>query len=250
MALSEAFQHSVGNGYPLTVFVSPGWAQKGVSIGRGQNIECVNRAACAEDGLEVVRRPTDGYGLIHDVNDVTYGIAVPRRFVKSARDIDDIVLRVLQSSLALMDIPDVYDPFPQKYGNVFARDRKISGSAQSRGNKSWMQHGVIAVVRHRVDDYKRYFNGIKEPFRFVMTSVEEESGHGIEILSSLIASQIAASFSYELSKYGVEMKDSSLSEEEAEYADELLRTKYDTAEWVSYGTGRYDKSERVACFIE
>ena len=56
MALSETIQESVGKGYPVTVVLSPGWKQKGISIGKKQRIEYVDLKSCREDGIEVVRR--------------------------------------------------------------------------------------------------------------------------------------------------------------------------------------------------
>ena len=176
MALSETLQVSVADGSAPTVFVSPGWVQKGVSIGKYQRASSVNLDACNMNGLEAVRRPTEGYALIHCPDDFTYGIAIPRRLAFSKRDFDErMVLPVLIRSLERAGVQNAYDPFPERYGNVYANGKKISGSAQNRDKNAWLQHGIIVMRRRDPQDYSRYFSTEKEPSRlgFRRTSVEE-----------------------------------------------------------------------------
>ena len=51
-----------------------GWARPTVSLGRFQGLEGVDLEACRESGVDVVRRPTGGRGVLHD-DEVTYSVA-------------------------------------------------------------------------------------------------------------------------------------------------------------------------------
>ncbi len=252
MALSETIQESVCQGYPITVFLSPGCAYKGVSIGKEQRIEYLNLQACNEDDLKIVRRPTEGYVVVHYTDDVTYGIAVPRDYtrnknIKSKTEFDDIISPALIRSLERIKVPNGYDPFPERYGNIFINRRKISGSAQSNNRTVWLQHGIISMRRHEAEDYVRYINGEKdtEKIRAQITSIEEEGGI---VNSDKLVALLDEEFSRQLLELGIEFKRSYLSPEELEYAEELTRTKYETNEWSFSGIGRYSRSGRIGCF--
>lgn len=248
MALSQTIQESVGDGYPTTVLLSPGWKQKGLSIGKYQSTRHVNLEACKEDCIEVVRRSTEGYAVIHDIDDVTYGIAISREYVKSSRlskrGFDDMIFPILIRSLERIDIPNGYDPFPDRYGNLFVNGRKISGSAQNTDNqKSWLQHGIIVFRRHDAEDYVRYLNGERDLTKITsqMTSIEEEGG----ILNpNKLVSVMAEEFSKQLR---IDSISSSLSSEELEYTEELVKTKYTNKEWLE--SSKADKDGRVECFV-
>ena len=251
MALSQTIQESVRDGYPTTVLLSPGWKQKGLSIGKYQSVRHVNLEACEDDRVEIVRRPTEGYAVIHYTDDVTYGAAIPREYVKSIRltkrGFDDIVRPILFRSLERIGVPNGYDPFPERYGNVFVDGRKISGSAQNRDNRdAWLQHGIIAFRTHDARDFVRYLNGESdlEKITSQMTSVEEEGG----ILNpNELVSVMVEEFSSHLLKLGIDLVQSSLSPEELERAEELVRTKYTNGEWLK--SRKEEKSERVECFV-
>ena len=247
MALSQTIQESVGDGYPTTVLLSPGWEQKGLSIGKAQNIGYVNLEACNEDHIQVVRRPTEGYAVIHYTDDVAYSIAVSREYIRhlSKRGFDELILPILVRSLERIGVPDGYDPFPERYGNLFVNGKKISGSAQHTNRKAWLQHGTIAVRIHEPNDYIRYLNvdGDVARIKSQMTSVEEEMGipnpdNLVRVLDEEFRS---------LSQFGIDLEQSSLSPEELGYAEELVRTKYTNKEWLK--SRKKDESGRTGCFI-
>ncbi|MBI4009716.1 MAG: lipoate--protein ligase family protein [Candidatus Aenigmarchaeota archaeon] len=251
MAISETLQESVGRGYPVTIFLASGWQRKGVSIGERQKIGYVNLEACREDSLEVVRRPTEGYAVIHNVDDVAYGIVIPKQHVRSKRDLDSRLFPIVVRSLERVGVPNGYDPFPEGYGNIFVNGRKISGSAQNTvtpNGQTWLQHGIIAMRRHDAGDYVRYTNGERDVVKMQaqMTSVEEEGGIAD---SNKLVLAMAEEFVRQLLEFGIEMKSSSLSKEELGYAEKLVRAKYEDEEWLLSGTGNLDKSERVECFV-
>ena len=54
-----------------------GWRRPTVSLGRFQPAEHVDAAACRELGVDVVRRPTGGRGVLHDA-ELTYAVVAGR----------------------------------------------------------------------------------------------------------------------------------------------------------------------------
>lgn len=245
MALSEAFQTAAAKNYTPTVFISPGWANKAVSIGYEQPIEVVNLQACEEDKVAVVRRPTEGYALPHDPGDATYGIVLPRGYARSKRALDDIVMPAIVETLEHVGVPGAYDPFPNLYGNVYVRGKKIAGSAQNTDNpNAWLQHGLIAMRKHIEQDHARYINDRKSA---KVTSVEEEGG---DANTYHFARTMAEVFMRQLFGLGIHLDYADLSDMESELAEQLLKTKYEKEEWVHAVSQQVTESDRVSCFAD
>lgn len=245
MALSEAFQTAAAKNYTPTVFISPGWTDKAVSIGYEQPIEVVNLQACEEDGVAVVRRPTKDYALPHDPTDSAYGIVLSRESAKSKRAFDDIVLSAIVETLEHVGVPGAYDPLPKRYGNVYVRGKKIAGSAQNTDNrKAWLQHGLIAMRKHIEQDHARYINDRKSA---KVTSVEEEGGDANTYHFALTMAEVFISNLFGL---GIHLDYADLSDMESELAGQLLKTKYEREEWVHAVSRQVNASDRVSCFVD
>ena len=76
MAIDEAIMHSVAQGAQPTLRFY-GWDPPAISIGYFQDAEKeIDFAACKSVGVDVVRRPTGGRAVLHDV-EVTYSLAIP-----------------------------------------------------------------------------------------------------------------------------------------------------------------------------
>lgn len=250
MATCEAVQEAVSQNYPPTVLIYPGWERKSLSIGRLQRTDSINLDACREDRLDVVRRPTGGYAVIHQHDDVTYVVVVPRKLAGDKKGFDNKISPILVKSLEQMNVPDCHGPFPEPYGAIYVNDKKIAGSTQSHGRRAWIQHGIIAVRRHSADDYIRYVNGEKhaELIQSKMTSIEEESGIAD---SARLAVVMAEEFQRNFWGIGIDLEEEqSLSSGEIEGAEDLFNRRYANVSWLENGIRRYDKSGRVACFTE
>lgn len=63
-----------GKGSPtLRVF---GWSPYAVSLGYHQSEDEIDLQRCAEEGIDVVRRPTGGRAILH-AHEVTYSVVMP-----------------------------------------------------------------------------------------------------------------------------------------------------------------------------
>lgn len=77
MAIDEAIMRGVAKGAVPPTLRFYGWDPPAISVGYFQNVSKeVDPAACESVGVDVVRRPTGGRAVLHDV-EVTYSLVVP-----------------------------------------------------------------------------------------------------------------------------------------------------------------------------
>jgi len=77
MAIDEAIMRVVAKGAAPPTLRFYGWDPPAISVGYFQNVAReVDRAACESVGVDLVRRPTGGRAVLHDV-EVTYSLVVP-----------------------------------------------------------------------------------------------------------------------------------------------------------------------------
>jgi lipoate-protein ligase A len=146
-----------------------------LSLGRLQSDEDVDRAACARDGVDVVRRPTGGRAVLHD-REVTYAVVCPTNdphfggtVLESCARIHRLVARALESlgvvtqacvaaedrraaARATAAMADCFAT-PSAHELVDAHGRKLVGSAQARLAGALLQHGSILLEPHRASAY-------------------------------------------------------------------------------------------------
>src|SRR5215471_19585441 len=75
MAIDAALLDEVQNSSsPKTVVRFYQWRRPTISLGRNQRIDAaVDRAYCAEQGIDIVHRPTGGRAVLHD-DELTYAV--------------------------------------------------------------------------------------------------------------------------------------------------------------------------------
>ncbi len=137
------------------------WSPPAVSIGHFQDEEkVVNRQACRELGLDLVRRPTGGRAVIH-ADELTYSIVVPETdpFTEKGGVIDvyRAISRGIVNAFSLLNITASMAPAsnerptlapgscfdtPSAY-EVQVKGKKVVGSAQLRRDGVILQHGSI-----------------------------------------------------------------------------------------------------------
>jgi lipoate-protein ligase A len=155
MALDEALLADARDRHTLRLY----WfAPPCLSIGAHQPIEEVDLAACAERGIEVVRRPSGGRAVLHD-GEITYAIAGPGDGDAFAGGVLDSYRRIgaaLTAACATLGLPVVSDgerrgvsgpscfaaaaPYEPLAGVV-----KVAGSAQLRRGAVVLQHGSLRL---------------------------------------------------------------------------------------------------------
>lgn len=136
------------------------WDGPWLSLGYGQSLAPLRRAACAEAGVGVVRRVTGGRAVLHG-GDLTYAIAAPDRMLPDGLVATyQLIAQALADALRALGVeatraprpptpsrgaPD-FDCFAAPAGDeLCARGHKLVGSAQRRTRGAVLQHGSIRV---------------------------------------------------------------------------------------------------------
>jgi lipoate-protein ligase A len=162
MAADEALLDSVAAGAPPALRLYR-WDPPALSLGRFQPEDDVDVDACARFGVEVVRRPTGGQGLLHGA-DLTYAVAL-RRPEGVAGGVDAVYSMLagaliaglgrlgVDAAIARHDGPAGPVCFAGQQGaDLRVGDRKVCGSAQVRRDGAVLQHGSILLTRLPFDE--------------------------------------------------------------------------------------------------
>jgi lipoate-protein ligase A len=143
------------------------WKPACVSLGYAQPETDIDPKACSEFGLDVVRRPTGGGAILHEEDEVTYAVVLPRSvgpqdLFGSYRFIANGVIETLSEFGLRSGFVEGHtgrDPlcYLREEGvSVSFEGRKISGGAQKRTKTAILQHGTILLSR-RTDVLSRVF---------------------------------------------------------------------------------------------
>jgi len=176
MALDEAIAEAVTYRVAGPTLRFYGWEPSAVSIGRFQDLEeVVDLEQCDRLGVQVVRRNTGGGAVFHDSGkEITYSVVCPEDMMPS--DINEAYREIggwLVNALKLIGIEATFEPI----NDVLVNGKKISGSAQSRRQGIFMQHGTLLYDIDQV----RMFSVLKVP-------PDKLDAHGIEDAAERVTS--------------------------------------------------------------
>lgn len=171
MALDEAIMDAVAEGAVPPTLRFYQWAPPGLSLGRRQPLSGIDLDACARDGVDVVRRATGGFAILH-TDELTYSVATTPDDPRAAGAILDAYRSLsagLLAGLRLLGVPAEMTPVvaggthnasaacfevPSAY-EITAGATKLIGSAQTRPAGRVLQHGSLPLHGDiaRVVDY-------------------------------------------------------------------------------------------------
>jgi lipoate-protein ligase A len=252
MAIDEAILESVvaGRAGPTLRFYA--WAPPCVSIGFGQSISDVDRAACQERGWDVIRRPSGGKAILH-VDELTYSVCAPLDEPRVAGGIVESYGRLVAGLLAGLrglglepaEAKPEYAPEQEAEGpvcfdgparyEVTVAGRKLVGSAQARPKGGVLQHGTMPLT----GDITRIIDGLvwngpearrsaRERLRRRALTLQDALGQGVsfeEAVRAMIKGFRAA--------LNLALVPSGLRAEEQDAAARIRREKYASEDWTS-----------------
>jgi lipoate-protein ligase A len=161
MALDEAIMEAVaaGDSPPTLRFYQ--WAPPCLSLGKRQPLDGVDLAACRTDGVDVVRRATGGWAILH-TDELTYsaslrpddprvsgaildtyrtlsqGLIAGLRLLGADAQMNPVIPGGAQNtSAACFEVPSAYE--------ITISGRKLIGSAQTRPAGKVLQHGSLPL---------------------------------------------------------------------------------------------------------
>lgn len=155
----------MGEGVPTIRLYA--WTPACVSLGYAQPDTDVDADAARALGIDVVRRPTGGGAILHEEDEVTYCVVLPRAqapadLFASYRYIANGVVQTLKAlglASGFVEGHTGRDPlcYLREEGvSVAMGGRKVSGGAQKRTKTMILQHGTILLSR-RTDVLARLF---------------------------------------------------------------------------------------------
>lgn len=144
MAIDKAvlISNSKGKVPPTVRFYQ--WKPPAISIGYFQSLKDeVDLRNCEMMGVDYVRRITGGGAVFHD-SELTYSIVIPESHPQISKNIMDSYSRIcgaIIKGLKQLGIESTYAPI----NDIVVDGRKISGNAQTRKQKTVLQHGTILM---------------------------------------------------------------------------------------------------------
>jgi lipoate-protein ligase A len=221
------------------------WEIPTLSFGYNQRYSsAVDEVYCRESGINIVRRPTGGRAVLHDV-EVTYSVVGRTddpRLGNSVLATYRLISLALARGFARLGIkaelvaPHKASPAargsigaspcffsPSRYELVVS-GKKVVGSAQKRGRGAFLQHGSIPL---EIDIQKLLATTGHSslPSGYSLTSVNEAAGR--DVSPEELVSSLSAGFA---NVFQAELISERLTEKEYEDA-KLLREKYQSDSW-------------------
>ncbi|MEO7002218.1 MAG: lipoate--protein ligase family protein [Ktedonobacterales bacterium] len=161
MALDEAIMDAVARGDAPATLRFYQWAPPCISLGKRQPLDSVDLKRCVRDGVDVARRATGGFAILH-TDELTYSIACSPDDPRATGPVLDAyrsLSRGLIAGLAQMGIAAQMRPpepggvqnasaacfeVPSAY-EITVAGRKLLGSAQTRPAGRVLQHGSLPL---------------------------------------------------------------------------------------------------------
>ncbi|MCD6309215.1 MAG: lipoate--protein ligase family protein [Candidatus Eremiobacteraeota bacterium] len=250
MAYDEALMTGVRHGLPITMRLYS-WRPPGFSLGYFQPYSDVDLEACKKMGIDIVRRPTGGRGILHD-QELTYSVIMPIPAGKEGSLLNTFkyINKGLLAGLSLLGIDAALVPrssgsmarratgtaacfsSPSSY-EVQVNGKKLLGSAQFRKDGILAQHGSLPIKLDREklfaciihDSNQQKEENIRSAYEH-MTCIEEILGKPVSWKKVADALVQGVSREWNLNIEICEPEDF-----EEELMKKLLKIKYSNPDW-------------------
>jgi lipoate-protein ligase A len=232
MSIDESIMIHVGqNSSPPTLRLY-GWSPAAVSIGYFQGLsQEIDLDECKKMGVDYVRRITGGGAVFHE-SEVTYSLAIqhinsiiPQNVLESYK----VICGGIIDGLSEFGVEARFVPL----NDILVNGKKISGSAQTRRNRSLLQHGTILMDT----DLDKMFTILKVPSEKIKDKLISDVKERVTSLKDVlqkevdfddVCSKIANGFQ---SSLNLELVKGELSETEISLANEIKRDRYSNSDW-------------------
>lgn len=252
MAVDEALLASIGNGTSLPILRIYSWSPPCLSLGYAQSIHEVDQSNLRKRGWHLVRRLTGGRAILH-TDELTYSVIAPYSeprleggVLESYRRISKALLQALislgapveahelnqhQVEAKITPLPVCFE-VPSNY-EITARGKKLVGSAQARKRDGILQHGSLPLRGDitRITEALRFDNQQERSSvnaRILERATTIESALGSEISFEKASEAFIGAFNTVLT---LNLIQDSLSTDELEYAEVLIKEKYTHPTW-------------------
>ena len=250
MAVDESILYHVGckKSSPTVRFY--GWSPACISLGYFQNIDkSLDVSKCKSMGFGIVRRITGGRTILHD-KELTYSLCIPENYPHMPQSVSESYrllsggllegykslgikadLAPLQKQKASFATSACFDS-PSSY-ELTVCGKKVAGSAQTRKHGALLQHGSIPNIIEPEKLFACLLYKNESDKLKAINDFSNKAGSICEFRGSPADwDELINAFYKGFEKgLGINLKDSSLSKEECDYAIELEK-KYSSDEWT------------------
>lgn|SRR3989338_786936 len=231
MALDEAvMKNCVAYGKPTLRFYR--WKPSAVSIGYFQSLEQeVDTAKCRELGVDVVRRSTGGGAVFHDA-ELTYSFVCPVDAALTPKNILDSYRHIcggLIHGFRELGLMAAFVPL----NDLVVNGKKVSGNAQTRREKTLLQHGTILIDV----DVDKMFSLLKVPNEKIRDKLISDVKQRVTSINREAGKAYAYDEVAQAMKKGFErhfkatLVDEPFTAEERKLAGQIAAQKYSRPEW-------------------
>lgn len=232
MAIDESIMVHVGSGRSPSTIRLYGWAPPAVSIGYFQGLEDeVDIDKCKELNVDYIRRITGGGAVFHE-SEVTYSIVLPTsNLIISDNMLESYktICKGIIEGLGNLGVSAQFAPL----NDILVGGKKISGSAQTRRNRTILQHGTVLIDT----DVEKMFSLLKVPSEKIkdklikdvkerVTSIKHILSQDIEF--DEVCQELAKGFEKTLN---IELVEGELTDNELQLAEEIRKDRYSNPEW-------------------
>ena len=232
MALDEVLTLRVGRGERSPTLRVWGWSGRCVVLGRFQSVRNeVDEAAAAANGVEIVRRISGGGAMfIEPEGAITWSLYAPEEIVRGLTFPESYAYFDAWVVDALRDLG--VDAWYQPLNDITSSGGKVGGAAQARRGGAVLHHTTMAYQMNvplmlqvlRIGQEKLSDKGV--------TSAEKRVGplrQQTDLPREAIIAHMVGSFR---GRYG--LADDDVTPDELAEAEELVRTRFGTREWISF----------------
>jgi lipoate---protein ligase len=232
MALDEVLTLRVGRGERPPTLRIWGWASGCIVLGRFQSVRNeVYEDAVAESGIELVRRISGGGAMfIEPEGAITYSIYAPEAMVKGLSFADSYAFfdAWVIDALRELGVDAWYEPL----NDITSSSGKIGGAAQARRGGGVLHHTTMAYQMNipamlqvlRIGQEKLSDKGIRSADKRVGPLSQQT-----DLSREAIIEHLIGSFDRH---YG--LSEGNITEDELAEAEELVRTRFGTRDWVYF----------------
>ncbi len=230
MAIDETIMEGIRSGVTPPTIRFYGWEPSAVSIGYFQGVEYeVNRQACRQAGVDVVRRITGGGAVYHDRDgEITYSILGP--LSEFPADVTESYRRICGHIIDAFQMLGIESSF-QPINDISVDDKKISGNAQARKRGIFLQHGTI-LYRVSVDTMFTLLTVSKEKISDKLIRSVKKRVTSLTDIKPVPFEELADALEKAFSQ-GREVEMGDYTPEELEGARRLAAEKYNTEAWIA-----------------
>jgi lipoate-protein ligase A len=232
MAIDRAVLTTNSQGKVLPTVRFYEWTPSAISIGYFQSLsEEVDLKMCKRFGVDYVRRITGGGAVFHD-DELTYSIVIPEAHDEIPKNIIDSYRRIcgaIIKGLRNLKIDCEYKPI----NDIITNGKKISGNAQTRKQKTVLQHGTILMDV----DVEKMFSLLKVPNEKIRDKMISDVKQRVTSVKNCLRKSVSFNEVANAMKYGFEeefdikLVNGGLSEEEINLTEKFKKECFGSNEW-------------------